>query len=120
MRFGNGSTTAKENALTREFKSSFEALVLKYESPDDHDPATKALTKIGEVKNIMHDNIALSLQNTTSMETMSQSTGLYRLDCGPYNLFNSFCSQRNLRRKQVYSRSQRFRCLKICGGKDSG
>ena len=64
--------------------------MLKYEVPDEHDPATKALTKVGEVKNIMHDNIAMSLQNTTSMEMMSHTTGGHAQNCRKSYLIEFF------------------------------
>jgi hypothetical protein len=90
-RFGSGSATAKENSLTKDFRLSFETLVKKYESPEDHDAATKALAKIDEVKNVMHDNIALSMQNTTTMESITNTTGPFLSSSTHLPFFKFYC-----------------------------
>jgi hypothetical protein len=62
--------------LNKEFRPIFEALVNKYQTPDEHDAATNALSKIAEVKNVMHENVELSMKNTTTLETISRTTGV--------------------------------------------
>ena len=90
------SLKAKENALTKDFRPAFEALVHKYEIPDEHDAATNALSKIAEVKNVMHDNIKISMQNTVSLETVAHTTGLFGLPSALVVQYKHFELKRDL------------------------
>ena len=74
-KYGREICTAKENSLSKSFSPVFDTLMKKYENPSEHDATNKALSKITEVKNIMHDTIAITLQSTTKLESIANTTG---------------------------------------------
>lgn len=75
-----------ELALNNNFLQIFKKLHDKYNNPESIDKLLQVTNKINQVKDVMHDNINIALENTVKLETielkseeLQQSAGLFRV-----------------------------------------
>lgn len=75
-----------ELALNNNFLQVFKKLHDKYNNPESIDKLFEVTNKINQVKDVMHDNINIALENTIKLESielkseeLQQSAGLFRV-----------------------------------------